>query len=677
MSTNPEPRYDFIVVSPKQGEDRTAIKSRLVGGLGAKPEKVDVLLAYLEEKGPVEVEKAVTAARLEELKRKWESAGLVTTAKEALTILEDASVERGKPMFTCPACGHKQEQRGDPEIAQCEKCGVFEHKYREAQRKKELYLKEREKLTTVQFMAQQQAEKEAKEAAEAAEKEAIRKQIEEELGLNKKPKGLKAWLTMGGEIGPATRGAIGAAVVGVVLAFGWFARGLISPQQPPPETAAKQAAAQAKQEGEAVQKAVGQMIVGSKKMAQASGAAEQFGKQIFPNGDKDVELLEQMQSAQAANAEANGALAERERADGLAQAARNMADAGGDTADAERALSMSMQSAKLIKDEKQRAEKVSEVANAQFEVHTLDARRKAASGDWRGADKAFSKAMDAATDITTKAQAAAARTSVAKARAETGDYGGAALIFLDAVKTAEEIPNLGERALALADVAKSIAESSNEIGGASERVFARAIAVAASIPDERGRRVANDDVLYRRVEAAGNVAGFLLSTGNGVDALKQTMDRAANDADLITEPMPQAKAFGILARSHSESGVTGPAADDYHGRIAKLVQAAPEPQRELMAAIAARAKGEALAAAAKFSASKGQTGPARQGFLQAMQAANGIATKSTDPGIRNEIAKQRSEALSAVARYMQAAGDKRTAAKVFALATGTAKPKGP
>ena len=103
--------------------------------------------------------------------------------------------------------------------------------------------------------------------------------------------------------------------------------------------------------------------------------------------------------------------------------AKTFAESGGSVEDAEKALAASMQSAQKVKDLPQRAEAVSAVAGSQVEVFTQDARTKAASGDWRGADKSFSKALAAAGDITNKAELATTKGAVAKMRADTGDYG--------------------------------------------------------------------------------------------------------------------------------------------------------------------------------------------------------------------------------------------------------------
>ena len=82
----------------------------------------------------------------------------------------------------------------------------------------------------------------------------------------------------------------------------------------------------------------------------------------------------------------------------------------------------------------------------------------------------------------------------------------------------------------------------------------------------------------------------------------------------------------------------------------------------------ALARAESLAAAAKLRADRGEKQQARKEFLLALNAVNGIATRSPDPAVKSEIAKQRIEAFSTIARYLQAAGDRQAAARVFALA---------
>jgi len=108
--------------------------------------------------------------------------------------------------------------------------------------------------------------------------------------------------------------------------------------------------------------------------------------------------------------------------------------------------------------------------------------------------------------------------------------------------------------------------------------------------------------------------------------------------------------------------------------VAKLAESAPEASRDLMIATAVRTRVEVTAAAAKFVAVNGEKLKAKQAFLAAMKASGTIVTKSADPAVRSDVAKQRTEALGTLARYMQAAGDKQAAAKVFQLAVKSADP---
>ena len=57
--------------------------------------------------------------------------------------------------------------------------------------------------------------------------------------------------------------------------------------------------------------------------------------------------------------------------------------------------------------------------------------------------------------------------------------------------------------------------------------------------------------------------------------------------------------------------------------------------------------------------------------MDALKAANAVATKSADPRVVSEVARERSETMGTIARYMQAAGDKAAAERVFKLATQT------
>ena len=670
MSESEGGHFDFIVVSTRTGIDRATLEIDLVNKLGAKPEKAALLLDHIATKGAVAIEKSVSAARLEELKQKWEAAGFVTTSERVLGIIEGPISGSGVSKLACPSCGHKLEQIVDDE--KCPNCGVFPKKFAEQQRKKDLIRKERERLEQIHGIAKRREEQDARNAAEQAELEEIRRKLEEEMGL-KKPKGFLAWLNGGGAAGSPSKPMIAVLAVAALLAGGLLWKEFQTPQGPTPEMVAKQQAAQTKQAENQMQKAVGQMVVGSKKMAQASGAAEQFSKEIFSGQGVDAELDEQVQAVETRNTAVKGMVNEGERAEGVSQAARQFSEAGGSVDEMERALGTSMQSARDIKDDGRRTAAVSAVAGAQFEIHTADARKKMSEGDWRAADKSFSKAMSAATDISSKSDAVSLRATVAKARAETGDFGGAALLFLDAIKAAEEIPNLRERAQALADVGKSIAETSNDLS-AAERAFDKALAVANAIRPDRDKIQAVNSVLYRRVQAAGNIGGFLISVKGSAATLKETLDLATKDAMQIMDPVLRAYALGIVARTTSESGdatgVTGILA-----KIDSLATEVPEALAEFLSVVVARAKAETLAAAAKFKAGQGERKGAKQGFLDALKAANGLATKSTDPRALTDVAKERSDALSTVARYMQAAGDKKAAERVFKLATLTTAAK--
>ena len=137
-------RFDFIPVKLNEGADPAAIEARVAQELGAKPEKIRVVLAHLKDKGVVAIEKSVTQERIDRLKRIWESAGVSTTQKENLTIVAVEPTQPKKAMFTCPSCGHEQEPKGEDD--QCNKCGVFARKFLEQQKKQELYLREKEKM---------------------------------------------------------------------------------------------------------------------------------------------------------------------------------------------------------------------------------------------------------------------------------------------------------------------------------------------------------------------------------------------------------------------------------------------------------------------------------------------------------------------------------------------------
>jgi len=628
MTVSYAPRFDFIVVKPRPGVARTEIETGLVRTMGVKPENARELLDHLAEKGPVLLEKAVNAAKLEELKQKWEAVGLVTAASEVLTIVEEVLT------VTCPACGHKQERKGDTE--QCEKCGVFAHKFIEERKKREAVQRELNRLARMRAFEEQQKAAAAAPQRVNVDVAGIRRKIEDKArGLSK----------------PVTRGIIGTAVLVAALAVGWFAREAISPSGITAEDIARQHARQAEKAAQP---------------AAEAGDGDITGKELFPAGDRDAEFVTHMLAAAAGNAEVKGALGEGDRAIGLVEVAKSMA-AGGNLEQIERALTMLTRSANAIRDDRQRAEKVSAVAAAQFEVFANEARSRAARGDSPAADKAFSRAMSVASEITTVPEAVLTRSRLARARARAGDYGGAALIFLDAMKTVDTIPEPRKRAIARADVARGLAEAGNDVGGAAERAFEKAMQEAAAVPKEDDRDGATDAVRQRRLEAAGNVASYLLTIAGGAYAARPALEQAEKDAEQLIDPLKKARAWGMLARITAEAQGGAETIEAFVGKIVKLAELVPK-QSELLGAAVAQARAESLAAAAKFRAVKGDKSQARTGFLQALNAVSGVAAKSPDSVVRSEIAKQRIEAFSNIARYLQAAGDRQAAAKVFALA---------
>ena len=669
MST--ERRYDFVVTKLREGTSADELEALLVRELGAKPEKVRAVVAHIQSKGAVLIEKGVNKARLDELTRVWAAGGAATTANESLElVVEGAAKMAAPPAFKCLACGHEAAPiNGD----QCAKCGAFARKFLEQQKKKELYQREKEKLEMIHGLRRQREDKEAREAAERNELEAVRRQIEEEMGLHKKP-GRWDWLTGGQSLGKGARVALGGTAAVVVLAGGFYARDLASPASVTREEIAKQQAAQSTQSANQMQAAVGQLIAGSKKMAQASGAADQLTQSLFAVEGRDLELQEQLQVAAKVSGDTAQSMVEVEKAASLAATARTFVDSGGELGQAEKALDASMQSARAIPDQAKRAETVSAVAQSQFEVHSQDARSKAAKGDWRAADKAFSKAMNAATDIATKSEAISTRASIARVRADTGDFGGATVLFLDAMKNAEELPDPRSRALAIADVAKTLAETTNDFEGAVERAFDKAMAAAAAVKLESERNATLNTVLQRRIEAECNAASFLYSTDAGSKQATKLLEQAAKGAEKISDALTLVRVLGGVVRVMAEYDNASAAFAGVMARVREFGKESSARQNELLAVAVARIEAETLAAGAKLLASRNNKAKAKEGFLAALKASNGIMTKSTDGAVRGEVAKQRTETLGQIARYMQAAGDRDAAARVFKSALESAGP---
>lgn len=664
-------RYDFILLKLTEGTDPAAAVGKIAAELGAKPEKIQLVLEHIRDKGPVAIEKGASLERVETLKRIWESAGVATSRKEALTVLDSVAIASSRATYKCPACGAEQVPQG--ENSQCVKCGVFPHKFLEQQKKQELYLREKEKLERIHGFRKMKEDKEAREAAEAAELEAVRKRIEEEMGLNKKP-GRFAWLFATGPGARAARTALGGAALVVLLLGGWYGRDLFGSKTVTTEELARFQAAQSKQNATQMQNMVGNLIKGSKQMAIANGTAAQFKQELFAQGDRDPELAAELGGVQTAGSGAGEALSEEDRTAGLSGATRTFAESGGNIEDAERALDASMHSAQQIKDTSQRVEAVNAVAGSKLEVYSRDARDKASTGDWRGADRSFSKALSAAAEVDSKGELAGARSTVARIRADTGDYGGAMLLFMESLKAAEELPTPRTRALAIAGVARQMAQATNDLDGAAGRAFDKAFAILPQLTVEAERAALTGELLTKRVQAGCKVAGFLYATDADPKEPQELLARAAKDADLIADPLLQAGAIGEITRVSAEFQGRTEAVNAQLARLAKMPPAVAEPARERVAAATARVQAEVMAAAARFVASKGDKAKAKLAFLAALKATGPIATKSRDPLVRSEIARHRTEALGTIARYMQAAGDRQAASRVFQLALKTADP---
>ncbi|CAK0764612.1 hypothetical protein CCP3SC5AM1_390015 [Gammaproteobacteria bacterium] len=660
MSDNQNVRYDFLIQKVKDGMKQSDIEIALAKTLKVNPDKCKALLDHLAN-SPVVVEKAVTPERAEELKRKFESAGLITSTEEVIAVI---TVDEG---MKCPACGHEQKSwsKNDP----CEKCGVFPYKFLELQRKNQIIERERERLKAQMGIAQLRENKEENERREKEELEKIRQKLKEEMGFQRR----KRWydvITGGRAASTPTTISFGLLVTLVAVVGVWFARDFFSPENTPaPASIAKPDVAQAKEKKteNVMQKAVGQMIAGSKKFAQASGAADQFKKEIFSEGG-DPELQEQVQATTIGTSEVNVALVGDERIESITQAATGMADAG-KIEQADRVLTESMQMADSIKDDQQRETIINAVAGAQFDVYTDDARKKAATGDWRAANKAFSQAMLATSDITSKVEIVRTKSNVAKARADSGDFGGAAIIFMDAIQAAEDIGNARQSALALADIARDIAVATNDLGGAAERTFEKALIKVAALPKAADRISTSDAVGEQRIEAIGTVASYLVNEKASVEEIRAVLAHGAKDATTIAGLLPRAKCFGILARVHAEWEGTSQNVDDYTGKIAKLVASTPEAQREIINALAKKIQAEVLAANGKFNAMKGNTLVARKKFLEAIKMVNTIASNADDKTVKNEIIRYRVDAINTIGRLIQATGDRQAAAKIFALVT--------
>ncbi len=91
--------------------------------------------------------------------------------------LELVSVEEGTPRFTCPACGHAQENAGDVPPRQCERCGVVPDKWERVQQQK----LERARARRALLQRKEQERQRLEEQRALEERQRLREELEKEL----------------------------------------------------------------------------------------------------------------------------------------------------------------------------------------------------------------------------------------------------------------------------------------------------------------------------------------------------------------------------------------------------------------------------------------------------------------------------------------------------------------
>ena len=169
-----------IVVQLATGSSIERVKDKAINDLGMEPAKVEALARALQSGPSARIGSAVPKSRAEKARDDFTKAGLKVTLSPVLSISKMTAAESdGKTV--CPACDTRVFL---PENRQCPNCNVFVDKVDEQfLLRKKLMEQERRRLEMSQDREKKAGDKAKREAMEREMREAIRKEIEAEMGI--------------------------------------------------------------------------------------------------------------------------------------------------------------------------------------------------------------------------------------------------------------------------------------------------------------------------------------------------------------------------------------------------------------------------------------------------------------------------------------------------------------
>jgi hypothetical protein len=207
------PLFDVWVRLPPDA-DIDLIEQRGRDHAGIREDHLATLLQGLSKVPQLKIGSAVSRERADKAKEQFSKAGLLIEVAPLLTI-QTKMVGTLDDRYFCPACQNPVEL---PDNRQCPSCGIFVDKVDEDfLLKRRLKEQERNKIEAQMARDTKNTDKRNRALREASIREQIRKELEEEYGLNKKEKGG----VFSGKKG-LVRGAVALAVLGVTFAGGQY-----------------------------------------------------------------------------------------------------------------------------------------------------------------------------------------------------------------------------------------------------------------------------------------------------------------------------------------------------------------------------------------------------------------------------------------------------------------------
>ncbi len=248
------------------------IEQRARDDAGIREDHLTPLLQGLSKVSQLKIGSAVSRDRADAAKIQFSKAGFLIEVAPLLTI-QTKMVGAFDGRYFCPACQNPVEL---PDNRQCPSCGVFVDKVDEDfLLKRRLKEQERNKIEAQMTRDTKAMDKRNRELREASIREQIRKELEEEYGLNKKEKDR----VFSGKKG-LLRGAVALAVLGLTFAGGQYF------QTQRVQSEANNAANAAVVAKDVAAASVDKMLdhVGPKESAGGAGASA-----VAPTGDTDID----------------------------------------------------------------------------------------------------------------------------------------------------------------------------------------------------------------------------------------------------------------------------------------------------------------------------------------------------------------------------------------------------